>query len=166
MNYHDILHEDMKNGVGMRVVLFVSGCKHKCRNCQNPQTWDINGGVKFDKDAKKELFDALSKKHIDGITFSGGDPFHPTNRKEIIKLAKEIKTKFKDTKNIWLYTGYAWEKIKDITGIENIDVIVDGEFVYSKRSPNTPWVGSSNQRVIDVKNTLSAGKIVLHKEGK
>lgn len=164
MNYHNILHDNMTNGSGLRVVLFVSGCNHKCKNCQNPQTWDITSGIKFDKEAKIEIFNELSKDYIDGITFSGGDPLHPVNRKNIIKLIKEIRKKYENTKSIWLYTGYSWNQIKDLKGIELIDVLVDGEFHESKKSPELPWVGSSNQRVINVKESLKQNKIIIYKE--
>lgn len=84
MNYHNITHDDMLNGVGLRVVLWCSGCSHNCHNCQNPQTWDINSGISFDEKAKEELFSELSKDYISGITFSGGDPLHENNLQTIM----------------------------------------------------------------------------------
>lgn len=161
MNYHNITKEDMLNGDGLRVVLWVSGCNHHCKGCQNPITWDENGGLPFDKDAEVELFDALNKSYIDGITFSGGDPLFPGNRDEVFRLIKKCKTTYPE-KSIWLYTGYTWEQIKDLDGIKDIDVIAEGEFVEELLDNNIQWVGSSNQRVIDVKKTLSSDKIVLH----
>ena len=86
MRYHNITKEDMLNGDGIRVVLWVAGCEHHCKNCQNPITWDVAGGIPFDKAAEDELFEALSKPHISGITFSGGDPLHPFNRDEAFRL--------------------------------------------------------------------------------
>lgn len=112
MNYHNITKEDMLNGDGIRVVLWVSGCEHHCKNCQNPITWDKNGGLPFDKAAEDELFEALNKPHIDGITFSGGDPLMPYNRKEIFRLIKKCR-EFYPEKSIWLYTGSKWEEIRD-----------------------------------------------------
>ncbi len=161
MNYHDITKEDMLNGDGIRVVLWVSGCEHKCKNCQNPITWDKNDGLPFDKNAEDELFEALSKSFIDGITFSGGDPLAPYNRAEISRLIKKCAKEYPN-KTIWLYTGYLYEEIKDIEGIELVDVLCDGEFVENLKDNNLQWVGSSNQRVINIKRTIQKGEIVLH----
>ena len=113
MKYHNITHDDMLNGQGLRVVLWVSGCNHRCAECQNPITWDLNNGVEFDEDAEKELLDDLKKNYVEGVTFSGGDPLHTQNRDEITRLAKKIKDEF-PSKDIWLYTGYLWEDIKDL----------------------------------------------------
>lgn len=150
----------MKNGAGLRVVLWVSGCSHKCEGCQNPITWNANDGIEFDEDAEKEIFNYLSKDYIDGITFSGGDPLYINNRKCVFELIKKINKNFPD-KTIWLYTGYSWEEIKDIEVIEHIDVIVDGEFIKELNDNNLHWKGSSNQRVIDVKESLKLNKVVL-----
>ena len=160
MNYHDITKQDMLNGDGLRVVLWVSGCNHHCKNCQNPITWDKNGGLPFDEAAEKELFEALDKPFIDGITFSGGDPLFPDNRSEVFRLIKKHKEKFPN-KNIWLYTGYLWEAINNLEGIEDIDVIAEGEFIDELKDNNIHWVGSSNQRVINVKESLKKGEVVL-----
>ena len=91
MRYHNITKEDMLNGDGIRVVLWVAGCEHHCKNCQNPITWDKNGGLPFDIKAEEELFEALDKPHIEGITFSGGDPLMPYNRQEVLRLIKKCK---------------------------------------------------------------------------
>ncbi len=160
MNYHDITKEDMLNGDGIRVVLWLAGCNHHCKNCQNPITWDEYGGLPFDQKAEDELFEALDKPHISGITFSGGDPLFPKSRNEVFRLIKKCKNLFPQ-KDIWLYTGYTWEEIKDLDGIEDIDVIAEGEFIQELADNNIHWVGSSNQRVIDVKESLN-GKIKLH----
>lgn len=159
MRYHNITHDDMLNGSGLRVVLWVSGCEHKCYNCHNKITWDINNGLIFDDSAKKEIFDQLEKSYIKGITFSGGDPLHKQNRDEIFSLIKEIKNKF-PTKDIWLYTGYTWEEINDLSVIEYIDVIVDGKYVEELSNEELEWRGSANQRVIDVKKTLIENEII------
>ena len=161
MNYHNITKEDMLNGDGLRTVLWVAGCNHKCKGCQNPITWDEKGGLPFDKDAENELFEALSNPCIAGITFSGGDPLFPSNRSEVFRLAKKIKEELPE-KTIWLYTGYKWEQICDLDGIENLDVLIDGEFVQNLNDNTLHWVGSSNQRVINVKETLKTGNVVLH----
>ena len=160
MNYHNITKDDMLNGDGLRVVLWVAGCTHHCYNCQNPITWDVTGGIPFDKAAEDELFDALDKPYIDGITFSGGDPLFPGNRDEVFRLIRKCRELFPN-KSIWLYTGYTWEQIKDLEGIKDIDVIAEGEFVEELKDNNIEWVGSSNQRVINVKESLK-GKLVLH----
>ena len=162
MRYHNITKDDMLNGDGLRVVLWVAGCDHHCKNCHNPITWDICGGLEFDDSAKQELFEYLSKPYISGITFSGGDPLHVKNREPVGELINEIRTKFPN-KTIWLYTGYVWEDIKNLPFIPMIDVIVDGEFVEELKDTKLEWKGSSNQRVIDVHKTLSNGKVILHK---
>lgn len=162
MNYHNITKDDMLNGAGLRVVLWVAGCSHKCKGCHNPQTWDKNSGIEFDENAKEELFAELKKDYINGITFSGGDPLFCDNREDITNLAKQIKQKY-PTKTIWLYTGYKYEEVKDLKIMQYIDVLCDGEFELDKRDVNIPWVGSSNQRVIDVPSTISENKVVLYK---
>ena len=113
MRYHNITKDDMLNGDGLRVVLWVAGCEHHCPNCQNPVTWDINGGLEFDEAAKKEIFDELEKNYVSGITFSGGDPLHTQNRKDVGALIEEIKEKFPN-KTIWIYSGYDWQDVKDL----------------------------------------------------
>lgn len=161
MRYHNITKDDMLNGDGLRVVLWVAGCAHKCKNCHNPITWDINGGIEFDVNAENELFGALNKPYISGITFSGGDPLHPQNRPDTAKLILKIKDKFPQ-KTIWLYTGFLWEDVKDEEYIKYIDVLVDGKFVEELKDEKLHWKGSSNQRVIDVRKTLESGEIILH----
>lgn len=161
MRYHNITKDDMLNGDGLRTVLWLSGCEHKCPGCQNPVTWDINDGLDFDDEAKKELFKYLSFPYISGITFSGGDPLHTKNREEVGALIAEIKQNFPG-KTIWLYTGYTFEEIKNLSFIKQIDVLVDGRFELNLKDTTLRWKGSSNQRVIDVKKTFETGKIVLH----
>ncbi|MDE6181638.1 MAG: anaerobic ribonucleoside-triphosphate reductase activating protein, partial [Eubacteriales bacterium] len=128
MKYHNITNDDMLNGEGLRVVLWVSGCEHKCKNCHNPITWNENGGLIFDENAKNEIFCKLEKDYIQGITFSGGDPLYRSNLKEITNLAKEIKEKYPQ-KDIWLYTGYKWEEIENLEIIKYLDVIIDGKYI-------------------------------------
>lgn len=136
----------MLNGDGLRVVLWVAGCEHHCKNCQNPITWDINGGLELTLHEVKEIFLELRKPHVSGITFSGGDPLHPMNREEIFLLAKWIKSKFPD-KTIWLYTGYLFEQVKDLPVMEYIDVLVDGPFIQDLADVTYKWAGSTNQNV-------------------
>lgn len=165
MKYHNITHEDMLNGTGIRVVLWVAGCEHHCEGCQNPLTWNADDGLIFDKKAKKEIYSMLKKDYIHGITFSGGDPLHHANRKEILDLIKEIKQKF-PTKDIWIYTGYTWEAIithKDLLNvIKEADVVVEGKFKKELAKTTYHWAGSTNQRVIDIQETLKKGEIVLY----
>ncbi len=160
MRYHNITKDDMLNGDGLRVVLWVSGCEHHCKNCQNPDTWDINCGLLFDDAAKQEIFDELDKPYVSGITFSGGDPLHIMNRSEVGDFAKEIKAKYPD-KTIWIYTGYEWEEVCNLPYIRFFDVLVDGEYKDILRDVNLYWRGSSNQEVIDVQKSLKADERVL-----
>lgn len=160
MRYHNITKDDMLNGDGLRVVLWVAGCEHRCPNCQNPVTWDINGGLEFDDAAKKELFVELEKSYVSGITMSGGDPLHTMHREEMGELINEIAEKFPE-KTIWLYSGYEWHEVKSLPFMRNVDVMVDGPFIEKQKNNNLQWRGSSNQKVIDVKKSLEIGKIVL-----
>lgn len=161
MQYHNITKDDMLNGDGLRVVLWVAGCGHACPGCHNPVTWDKNGGLPFDEAAKQELFDELSKDYVAGVTFSGGDPLYPANREQIGALAQEIRARFPD-KTIWLYTGYRFEQITDLPFLAAIDVVVDGPFIEAQKDAQLHWRGSANQRVIDVARTLETGAVCLH----
>lgn len=155
----------MLNGDGLRVVLWVAGCNHQCEDCQNPVTWDITGGLPFDTEAENELFEALDKPYISGITFSGGDPLHPFNRNEIFRLMKKVKELHPD-KTVWTYTGFLWDDFKDFPEMKYVDVLVDGRFIKGLKDDKLRWVGSSNQRIIDVQKTLKTGEIVLHFDNK
>ena len=163
MRYHNITKDDMLNGDGLRVVLWLAGCSHHCKNCQNPITWDPDGGLIFDEAAKQEIYEELDKDYVSGITFSGGDPLFETNREELTAFVREIKTRYPD-KTIWLYTGYDWEEICDLSFLSCIDVLVDGEFKIEEKDNNLHWKGSANQRVIDVKESLKTGKAQLYRE--
>lgn len=168
MNYSAIFYDDMKNGSGLRVTLFVNGCEHKCKGCQNPSTHDPCGGELFDDNALNRIIKHLNHDYISGLTLSGGDPLYPSNREDIYNLINIIKIKFPD-KNIWLYTGYTFEAIMKDDLMKKIaskvDIIVDRKFKLDKLDANYPWAGSTNQRVIDVKETLKAyPNIVLYKE--
>lgn len=160
MNYHNITVDDMLNGDGLRTVLWVAGCDHRCPGCQNPQTWAENGGIPFDEAAHDELFEALSRDYMTGITFSGGDPLFCANRETVGALIAEIREKLPE-KTIWLYTGSLFEDVKSLPFIPMIDVIVDGPYIQALRDTQLHWKGSKNQRVIDVKRTLAEGRIVL-----
>ncbi len=160
MRFHNITKDDMLNGDGLRVVLWVAGCTHCCKGCQNPITWDVEGGVLFDENAKAEIFEQLDKPYISGITFSGGDPLHPANRATIRELAIEIKEKYPN-KTLWLYTGFTWEQIAEYPIMQYLDVVVEGPFILERRDVKLLWKGSDNQRVVDVKKTLSSDNILV-----
>lgn len=166
----------MNNGDGLRVVLWLSGCSHHCYNCQNPQTWNPNSGIPFDESAKQEIFNELSKDYISGITLSGGDPLYENNLSEVLSLVEKIRNLFQN-KTIWLYTGYLWENLINVNCpldsewenrilrksiIELCDVLIDGEYIDEQRDITLKWRGSSNQRVIDVKQSLTQNKVVLY----
>lgn len=163
MNYIKITKNDIANGPGVRCVLWVAGCDLRCKNCQNPSTWDFCSGKHFDDIAKNELFEALKKSYIQGITFSGGHPLAKPNRDTIYFLLKEIKEKF-PSKDVWLYTGYKWEDVQDVREILHIlcyvDVLVDGPYIEEQRDITLKFRGSRNQRLIDVKETFKQGKII------
>ncbi|MEG1585654.1 MAG: anaerobic ribonucleoside-triphosphate reductase activating protein [Bacteroidales bacterium] len=159
MNYHNITKCDMLNGEGLRVVLWLSHCIHNCPGCHNPQTHDANSGIPFDRAALDELFNELQKDYISGITFSGGDPLSPLNRRAVLDLCAQIRKDF-PSKTIWLYTGFLWEEICTLAGIDNLDVVVDGPFVLAQKDNTLPYRGSANQRVIDVQATFSTEKTV------
>lgn len=178
INYHNITHDNMNNGDGLRVVLWLSGCSHHCYNCQNPQTWNPNSGILFDKSAKQEIFNELSKDYISGITFSGGDPLHENNLNEVLKLVQQIRISYPE-KTIWLYTGYKlseivkqeqYEKVSGISDVwskrwdivQLVNVLVDGEYIDEQKDLTLRWRGSKNQRVIDVKQSLAQNKMVLY----
>lgn len=187
VNFHDITKDDMNNGDGLRVVLWLSGCGHRCPGCQNPETWSKCSGIPFTIESESELFEALDKPWIDGITFSGGDPLFPANRNFVGAMIEKIRNDFPE-KDVWLYTGYTLKSDKNgwyfedecpwllehdrfsLGYLDQIDVLVDGPFdkeiravdLAEKKDPH--WCGSSNQRVIDVKKTIVADAIVFHKD--
>ncbi len=182
MNYIKITKNDIANGEGVRVVLWLSGCSHNCKGCHNPQTHNPKNGTLFDERAKKELFKALGKTYVSGITFSGGDPLNNNNLQEVLNLIEEIRQVFPN-KTIWLYTGYTWEEImkyefgseyikNDNVGywnsdalrqivVSKCDILVDGLYEEDKRDITLRWRGSSNQRVIDVRQSIKSNKVVL-----
>lgn len=169
MRYHNITKADMLNGEGLRVVLWVSGCSHKCPGCQNAITWNPDDGVEFDDDTIKEIYHELDQDWCSGLTLSGGDPLFLGNRKTIRDLVMNVKQLYKD-KTIWSYTGYTWEELiaqrevdKNLDDILNcIDVLLEGKFVMKLHDDRLHYVGSSNQRIIDVKKSIEEGKVVLY----
>lgn len=166
MNYHNITKDDMLNGDGLRTVLWVSGCNHHCDECQNPQTWDIDSGIHFGVEDEKELFSYLDKDYCSGITFSGGDPLHPANRNVVARLCRRFRYRYDNIKTIWIYTGYLWEDVKDLPIMDYVDVLVDGPYMKQLRDVTAEWVGSTNQRVIDVQASLVLERVVLYEKKK
>ena len=166
MNYMKIEKESVISGTGLRTVLWLSGCSHACKGCQNPQTWNPLKGVCFSKKAKQEIFEELSKDHISGITFTGGDPLYENNLQGLLKLINEIRVLF-PSKNIWLYTGYTWDEIwrnndRDFKIRQRIvsscDVLIDGRYIEELADARYPWAGSRNQNVIDVQKSMKVIK--------
>lgn len=153
MNYIKITTNDIANGPGVRTVLWVSGCDHKCPGCQNPSTWETSVGQKFDAAARQKIFWSLNNPYQAGLTLSGGDPLLYENRAELTSLAKEVRKQFPD-KTIWCYTGYLWENVHVLEIMRYIDVLVDGPFVERLYDISLRWRGSSNQRIIDVQKSL------------
>ena len=173
MNYLQIDKCSINAGPGVRVTLWVSGCSCRCKNCQNPESWDFNSGKTFDDAAKRKLFEALDKSYIRGLTLSGGHPLEDKNVEDVLFLIHDVKQHFPD-KDIWLYTGYtmesifpvvkpdkiSWEDIARQRVVELCDVVVDGPYIEEQRDITLAFRGSKNQRLIDVKETLKQHKII------
>lgn len=160
MKYLKISNFDTANGLGIGNVLWVSGCSHHCPQCHNPQTWDKNAGEEFTEEVLDNLLDKLKRPFIKRLTLSGGDPLFLGNRDEITNVVRKVKKNFPNIK-IWCYTGYLWEEVKDLPCMDYIDVLVDGEFKIDLKDITLPFCGSSNQRVIDVQESLKMGKVIL-----
>ena len=179
MNYLGIEKASISNGPGVRVVLWVTGCSIHCKGCQNPESWNFNSGKLFDENAKQELFNALDKPYIRGLTISGGHPLEKENLPEIYRIVGVIKERFPH-KDIWLYTGYQLNydnfSGNDTTSfivdgdyqivafrsrlLSKCDVIVDGPYIEEQRDITLKFRGSKNQRLINVKETLKQGEII------
>lgn len=147
MYYSGIKRTSFVDGEGARTVLWVSGCNHRCPECQNVWSWDPKFGQEFDAGALVNLFDTVDREVIDGLTLSGGDPMFPDNRKAIASLCRMFRIKFGDRKSIWMYTGYEFHEIADEPVLKMIDVVVDGPFIENFKYPDCAhtWAGSSNQ---------------------
>lgn len=173
MNYADIKKIDVANGEGVRVSLFVSGCNHHCKGCFNQCAWDFDYGDKFTEKEEQKIIEYMDHDYIEGLSLLGGEPLEPKNQEGLLPLVKDIKEKFPD-KNIWCYTGFDFEK--DVMGkmaqkskttrelLKYIDVIVDGKFEEDKKDLKLQFRGSSNQRILDVKESLKSGKVVRKKQ--
>jgi len=185
VNYALIRKNDIANGEGVRVSLFVSGCRHRCKGCFNREAWDFDYGKPFGEAEIEEILKACGHSHIAGLSLLGGEPFEPENREMLTKLCKEFKKRFPQ-KNIWCYTGFILEELVDaerlfeysanaatptdiphpdentaVALLREIDVLVDGRFVQELKSPALKFRGSSNQRIIDVPATLKNGAVTL-----
>ena len=161
MNYCRMLTADMANGLGIRVVLFVAGCHHHCKECHNPETWDFNAGIPFTGEAFTRMMEYVKQPHISGLTLSGGDPLAPENLPVTTQLAMEV---HKIRKNVWVYTGYLYEEVKDTPIMDYTDILVDGEFKRELRDLRLRYRGSSNQRIIDVRKSREQGRVVVRSD--
>ncbi|MBQ8302111.1 MAG: anaerobic ribonucleoside-triphosphate reductase activating protein [Clostridia bacterium] len=171
MHYAKINKCDIANGEGIRVSLFVSGCRNRCRGCFQPETWDFNYGNEFSENAAEEIFSAVENPSVRGLTILGGEPMEPENQKEILPFLLEFKSRFPE-KTVWLYTGNTYEEligehrnhtehIEELLSL--IDILVDGRFVEEEKRLGLRFRGSNNQRIIDMQDTLKQGKIILWK---
>lgn len=171
MNYGSLRGTDIANGEGVRVTLFVSGCTHHCKNCFNPETWNFCYGKPFTKEVEDEVIKLLEPDYIQGLTLLGGEPMEPQNQEALLPLVKRVREVYGNKKNIWCYTGYVLDR--DLLGesrakcehtrelLENLDVLVDGPFVEDLKNLTLKFRGSSNQRIINVPETLKTNDIVL-----
>ncbi len=170
MNYATIKWRDIANGPGIRVSLFVSGCRHHCKGCFNPETWDFSYGQPYTPEVQDKILEGLGKIYIRGLTLLGGEPWEPENQEPMLALTDAVRRQFPD-RSIWCYTGYTLET--DILSghlgrretamalLRNLDVLVDGEFHLEEKDPSLRFRGSGNQRIIDIPKTLETGTTVL-----
>lgn len=160
MRYNLIRKMDISNGPGVRVSVFMQGCTFHCKNCFNKETWDFNGGKEFNQETIDEVLELCSQKHIKGLSILGGEPMHPNNIEGTTKLAKAFKEKYPN-KNLWVWSGFRFdEDLKDKEVLNYVDVLVDGTYQDELHNPTLKWKGSSNQRVIDVQESLKEKKII------
>ena len=170
MNYGNIKNCDIANGEGVRVTLFVSGCTNHCKGCFQPQTWDFNFGEEFTPAIENKIIGMLEPDYINGLTLLGGEPFEPENQKVLLPFIERVRAIYPN-KTIWAYSGFTFEQMltsgthchTEYTQkmLENIDILVDGRFEEELKDISLKFRGSSNQRIIDVKRSLEAGKIIL-----
>lgn len=175
MHYGEIKNHDIANGIGVRVSIFVSGCRNNCRKCFQPETWDFGYGDLFTQEIWNEIFNMADHDYIEGLTVLGGEPFEPENQRDLHPFLKEFRRKF-PCKSIWVYTGFTFEELMDeekrarceVTDeiLALIDVLVDGRFEEEKKNISLPFRGSENQRIIDMKRTLPSKKVVLWEDNR
>lgn len=173
MKYANIKNCDIADGLGVRVSLFVSGCRNHCKGCFNEITWDFKYGKEFNNDTINEILKLLEPDYIDGFTLLGGEPFEEENQPELTNLLRLIKQKYPQ-KDIWCYTGYILDKdllpengrkrtINTLEMLSYIDILVDGPFIEEKKNLMLKFRGSENQRLIDLQKSLKENKIIEYK---
>lgn len=161
MNYATIKSMDIANGVGVRVSLFVSGCRHHCPHCFNREAWAFDYGQPYTVDTERQLLDAVDKSYVTGLSLLGGEPFEPENREALCGLLDAFDKRFPD-KTVWCYSGFTWEELTADPDpavremLSHIDVLVDGRFENDKKDIALLFRGSSNQRILDVPASLAA----------
>ena len=160
MNYCGLNKNDIANGEGVRVSLFVSGCRNHCKGCHNPEAWDFSYGKPFTAETEKEIIDALRPSWIQGISILGGEPCEEENERVLLLLLKKIWWEMPE-KDIWLYSGYTYEMLRGEEILHYVDVLVDGPFIEEKKDISLQFRGSSNQRILDMKQTLETGCVHL-----
>ena len=156
MNYCGIKKTDIANGPGVRVSLFVSGCRNHCPGCFQPETWAFDYGEPFTKKTEKEIVKALRPSWIQGLSILGGDPMEPENRSALLPLLKRIRVMLPE-KDVWLYTGYRYEQVRDTEILKWVDVLVDGPFIEAEKDVSLAFRGSRNQRIIELKGGSDGG---------
>ena len=161
MRYNKIRKMDIADGPGVRVSIFMQGCSFNCKNCFNKDTHDFCGGKEFTDETIDRVLELCEKDHIEGLSILGGEPMHPKNIEGTTKLAKAFKEKFPN-KNLWAWSGFLFDQdLKDKEVLNYLDTLVDGQYVDELRDPTLKWKGSSNQRVINVQESLRNNDIVL-----
>ena len=169
MRYGSIKKCDIANGIGVRTVLFVSGCTHHCKGCFQPETWDFSYGAPYTEAVEEEIIESLRPSYVNGLTLLGGEPFEPQNQRVLVRLLRRVRRELPE-KTIWSFSGYTWEELTGesrarcevtVEMLSMLDVLVDGEFVEEKRNISLRFRGSENQRLIDVPKTRAAGHVVL-----
>lgn len=173
MYYGAIKNCDIANGLGVRVSLFVSGCRNRCPGCFQPETWAFDYGQPFTKETEDHILELLRPDYINGLTLLGGDPFEPESQRVLLPFLRRVKEACPD-KDIWAYTGYTWEQLISGTHrvslpetkelLSQIDTLVDGPFILAQKNIRLRFRGSENQRIIDVKRSLEDGQLVLWEE--
>ena len=159
MNYGGIKKTDIANGLGVRVSLFVSGCRNHCKGCFQPETWEFSYGKAFTKETEEEILEALRPRWIQGLSILGGEPLEPENEKELLPLVKRVRKECPN-KDIWIYSGYVYEELRSRELLRYVDVLVDGRYEERLRDPSLAFMGSSNQRILDVPESLKRGRAV------
>lgn len=160
MKYNKIRKMDIANGPGIRVSIFMQGCSFHCEGCFSEETWDFKKGKDFTEETINQVIELCKNHTIKGLSILGGEALHPKNIEGTTQLAKAFKKNF-PKKDLWVWTGFLFENIKDKEVLNYIDVLVDGQFQIKNRNPKLKYCGSTNQRVIDVKKSLKKGEVVL-----